>query len=300
MLSRRTLLKFLGASLVSLTAGAAYAFGYGPLQRPHIARYRLAPRQWPKGHALRIVALSDIHVVEPWMNPERLRGIVADANALRPDLVLLLGDFVTGMRKFRLDTVPASAWAPALGGLSAPLGVHAVLGNHDWWDDEEVQRSRAGMPYTRRALEEAGIRVLHNEAVHIRHGSRGFWLAGLGDQLALPTARRNRWQSLADLPATLAACTNDDPVLLMAHEPDMFPEVPDRVSLTLSGHTHGGQVNLFGWRPVVPSRFGDRFAYGHIVEEGRHLIVSGGLGCSIAPVRVGVAPEIVLIELGAP
>jgi predicted MPP superfamily phosphohydrolase len=74
--------------------------------------------------------------------------------------------------------------------------------------------------------------------------------------------------------------------------------VPQRVSLTLSGHTHGGQFRLFGRSPVVPSRFGNRYAYGHIVEGGRKIIISGGLGCSIAPVRFGVPPEIVVIDLG--
>jgi predicted MPP superfamily phosphohydrolase len=87
----------------------------------------------------------------------------------------------------------------------------------------------------------------------------------------------------------------------MAHEPDVFPRVPPRVSLTLSGHTHGGQVRMFGWSPVVPSEFGNRYAYGHVVEGGRHLIVSGGLGtvsAGLAPVRLGVPPEIVVVELG--
>ena len=88
-------------------------------------------------------------------------------------------------------------------------------------------------------------------------------------------------------------------MLLLAHEPDIFPEVPDRVALTLSGHTHGGQVRLFGWSPMVPSMYGNRFAYGHIVEEGRDLVVSAGLGNSIYPVRFGVPPEITMIELGA-
>ena len=101
-----------------------------------------------------------------------------------------------------------------------------------------------------------------------------------------------------DLAKTLAKITDDAPVLLMAHEPDIFPEVPDRISLTLSGHTHGGQFRMFGYSPVVPSRYKNRYAYGHIIEDGRHLLVSGGLGCSIAPVRFGVPPEIVLLELG--
>ena len=93
--------------------------------------------------------------------------------------------------------------------------------------------------------------------------------------------------------------TDGSPIILLAHEPDIFPDVPGRVSLTLSGHTHGGQVRLLGYSPVVPSRFGNRYAYGHIVEDDRHLIVSGGLGFSIAPVRFGVRPEIVSIELGS-
>jgi predicted MPP superfamily phosphohydrolase len=104
---------------------------------------------------------------------------------------------------------------------------------------------------------------------------------------------------LDDLRGTLAKITGDAPIILLAHEPDVFPKVSPRVSLTLSGHTHGGQVRLFGYSPVVPSRFGNRYAYGHVVEDGRHLIVSGGLGFSILPVRLGVRPEILLIELGA-
>ena len=90
----------------------------------------------------------------------------------------------------------------------------------------------------------------------------------------------------------------DEPVLLMAHEPDIFPTVTERVSLTLSGHTHGGQIRIFGWSPVVPSRYKNRYAYGHVVEDGRHLLVSGGLGFSILPVRFGMPPEINFVEIG--
>ena len=97
----------------------------------------------------------------------------------------------------------------------------------------------------------------------------------------------------------IVVLTNLAPVVLLAHEPDIFPQVPDRVALTLSGHTHGGQVRLFGYSPRVPSRYGNRFAYGHIVEDGRNLIVSGGLGCSILPVRIGVPPEIVMVHVSA-
>jgi predicted MPP superfamily phosphohydrolase len=100
-----------------------------------------------------------------------------------------------------------------------------------------------------------------------------------------------------DLSATMAKITDDAPVILLAHEPDVAPRVPARVALQLSGHTHGGQVRLFGWSPVVPSRYGGKFAYGHSREKC-DVIVSGGLGCSIMPFRLGVPPEIVLVTLG--
>ena len=99
-----------------------------------------------------------------------------------------------------------------------------------------------------------------------------------------------------DLKATLDKVPDGDPVILLAHEPDIMVRVPSRVSLVLSGHTHGGQVRLFGWSPVVPSRFGNRYAYGHVREQC-DLIVSGGLGCSIIPVRFGMPPEIVVVSI---
>jgi predicted MPP superfamily phosphohydrolase len=97
----------------------------------------------------------------------------------------------------------------------------------------------------------------------------------------------------------MAKVASDDPVILMVHEPDIFTRVPDRVSLTLAGHTHGGQMRLpLIWPAFVPSQYGARFAYGHIVEGGRDLIVSGGLGTSVVPMRIGVPPEIVHVEIG--
>lgn len=158
-----------------------------------------------------------------------------------------------------------------------------------------------GTPVAQTALEANGISVYHNRSIRLHKDGQAFWLAGLGDQLALMPARmkgRVKTSGLDNLPGTLAQITDDAPIILMAHEPDIFPKVPGRVSLTLSGHTHGGQVRLFGYSPVVPSIYGNRFAYGHVQEDGRNLIVSGGLGCSMVPVRLGVPPEILLIELG--
>ena len=301
MLNRRDFLKLFGLGALGTLALGSYAFAIEPLFRLKKTRYQLTPPGWTADLRLKVCVLADFHFCKPWMTVGRLRSIIDQAHALEPDIILLLGDFAAGMRTVT-DYVHSSEWGPELGGLSAPLGVHAVLGNHDWWEDKTAQRNGHGPTFVHEALDKAGIPVYDNRAIRLAKDGKPFWLAGLGDQLAfLPSkARKTGWRGNDDLRGTLAQIGDDAPVILMAHEPDIFPNVPERVSLTLSGHTHGGQVNLFGWTPVVPSRYGSRFAYGHIVEDDRHLVVSGGLGCSIFPVRFGSPPEIVLIELGAP
>ena len=118
----------------------------------------------------------------------------------------------------------------------------------------------------------------------------------LGTDSALAFGRRR--PGADNLPAALAPLRGSDaPAILLAHEPDIFPRVPARVALTLAGHTHGGQVRLLGRSPVVPSRYGNRYAYGLVEEAGRRMVVSGGLGCSMMPVRLGVPPELTLIRL---
>ncbi len=296
MISRRGFLKAVGGGIAALAALAGYAVAE-PLLRLQTERYALTPPGWAPGLKLRVAVLTDIHACEPWMPIDRIEAICRAANALEPDIICLLGDYVSGMR-FATGRVEPDAWAQALSLLRAPLGVHAVLGNHDWLEDPLAEAS--GIPGARRALEKVGIPVYSNSAVRLEKDGRPFWLAGLEDQIAPPgpSAPARRHKGRDDLPGTLKQVSDDAPVILMAHEPDIFPQVPDRVSLTLSGHTHGGQVRLFGYAPVVPSRFGNRYAYGHVVEGGRNLIVSGGLGCSMLPVRFGSPPEINLIELG--
>jgi hypothetical protein len=184
--------------------------------------------------------------------------------------------------------------------LKAPLGVHAILGNHDYWEDKTVQRLGRGPTIAQRALEAAGIPVYENDVQRLTKAGRTFWLAGLGDQLAYFPMRRFRPEArigVDDLSATLAKVTDDAPVILLAHEPAIAVRVPSRVALQLSGHTHGGQVRLLGWSPALPARHGVRLAYGH-TRTKCDVIISGGLGCSIMPFRVGVPPEIVLVTLG--
>ncbi len=295
MITRRALLKTAATMAAGLVSLGAYAGGIEPLARLSTTRYRINPPGWPKGQTLRIVALADFHACEPWMPAERIAKVCDYANTLGGDIMLLLGDYMSGM-KLVTGVVPPEDWAKAISGLKAPYGVHAICGNHDWWQDPEAQRLRLKETVAHRALRAVGIHVHSNDAVRSGSPEQPFWIAGLEDQWAYLQGRRR--SGLDDLPGTLFQVTDDAPVILLAHEPDIFVSVPDRVSLTLSGHTHGGQVNLFGWRPAVPSRFGERFAYGHVVEDNRHLVVSGGLGCSIAPVRFMSPPEVVVIELG--
>jgi uncharacterized protein len=289
MMTRRQFLNTMLAGAAGVVGMTGYAFGIEPRLRLVVREHEVVSPGWPSGlEPLRIAIVSDLHANEPWMPAMRIRRIVERTNALRPDVTVLLGDFAAGMRRFRTRALEPEEWARELARLKAPLGVHAILGNHDWWTDPEAAR---------KALVAVGLPVYENDAVRLDHGGGGFWLAGLGDQLAIRIGR-DRFRGVDDLPGTLAQVTDDAPVVLLVHEPDIFVNVPERVALTLAGHTHGGQVWLpvLG-RPVVPSRYGQRFAYGHIVETGRHLVVSAGLGCSILPVRFMVPPEITLVTL---
>jgi uncharacterized protein len=298
MISRRGFLRLVATLGAAGAATASHAFAE-PLGLA-VTRYNFTPKRWPSGLKLKIAALADLHASEPFMGVDRIRAIVDQTNALGADVIVLLGDYICRRSIWR-EPVDPKDWASALAQLRAPLGIHAILGNHEFWDDRAFLEARSGVPFGRRALEDVGIPVYENDVVRLRKGGEPFWLAGLGDQLAymmIPRRlRQGRRIGVDDLTGTLAKVTDDAPVILLAHEPDIAPRVPERVSLTLSGHTHGGQVRLFGWSPLVPSEFGNRYAYG-LVREQCDIVISGGLGCSIAPVRIGVPPEIVLVTLG--
>jgi predicted MPP superfamily phosphohydrolase len=140
-------------------------------------------------------------------------------------------------------------------------------------------------------MEVAGIPVLEDDATPLSSEGCAFWLVGVGDY----------WEGKHDIRAALAKVHDAAPVVVFTHNPDIFPEVPASVNLTIAGHTHGGQVYLPGLgRLVVPSQFGERYAIGHVEEQGRHLFVSAGLGTSILPVRFLVPPEISVITVRPP
>jgi predicted MPP superfamily phosphohydrolase len=270
---------------ICLLAAGCLAWGFwGEPRRLVVNRTEVALPGWPaRLSGLKLALLADLHVGSPHWDVEALARLVERTNQERPDLVLLAGDY-------QINEIPGGVWVDAeaiaarLAHLQAPLGVFAVLGNHDWWNDGER---------TRRAFSAVGITVLEESSVEVVHQGTPFAIVGLADQL---TRSSN--------PAATFAKAKHLPSLLLVHEPDVFADFPGlgvTPSLTLAGHTHGGQVwlPLLG-RRVVPSRFGERYAYGHVVENGRHLFVSSGVGTSIMPVRFFVPPEIALLTLRAP
>jgi uncharacterized protein len=264
-----------GGALAGLAAFVAWRALWHEPRADRVRERDLALPRWPPAvHGLRVALVSDLHAGAPHVHEERLEGLVETVNAQAPDLVLLLGDFVDPNVRGATPIAP-EAVAARLAGLTAPLGVLAVLGNHDWL--HEGRR-------VARALDAAGIPVLENDALDLG----GLWLAGVAD------ARSRE----PDIDATLRLIPPDAPVILMSHDPDLFPRVPPRVALTVSGHTHGGQVAIPRLRRrVIPSRYGERYASGHVVEGGRHLYVTAGYGTSGWPVRLFAPSEIVVLRL---
>ena len=149
MLTRRAFITSFAATAFGAVGLSSYALAE-PRFRLVVTQYRLTPPGWPKGgRSLRISAIADIHACDPWMPLSRVEEIVAVSNDLKPDIVLLLGDFVGAMHHFQTSPVPPAEWGRALARLEAPLGVHAILGNHDWWNDVEAVRGGSPAPISR-------------------------------------------------------------------------------------------------------------------------------------------------------
>lgn len=294
-LTRRLFLRGATGFALAGTGVGSYAFAVEPGLCLEVTSYRVSPPGWPPGLRLEAAVLTDIHACEPWMPAKRVAAIAELTNKLRPDIVFLLGDF-NGSIDFASAPVMPEAWGEALASLEAPLGVHAVLGNHDWLHGPLPHMPADKAEGVRRALSRSGFSVLENDALRLTKGGRAFWVAGLGDQIATTRTPAGRLRSRADLTGTLARVKDSAPVILLAHEPYVFRRVPNRVALTLAGHTHGGQVKL----PLLDRwRHPPDLAYGHIVTKNRHLVVSAGLGTSDIPVRFMRPPEIVTITIEA-
>lgn len=274
------------AELGAAAAGAALAAAalvrraaWTEPRRLVTTEHELALPRWPAAlDGLRLALVSDLHAGAPQTGQAAIARVVDRTNAARPDLVAMLGDAIDP-KVHGGTTVAPEAVGRELARLTAP-GV-AVLGNHDWAHD--------GLGVLR-ALREAGLTVLENATVDLDLRATTLCVAGLADF----TSRR------ADVHATLRDVPADRPILLLSHDPDAFPQIPARVSLTVAGHTHGGQVDLPLLRGrAIPSRHGERYARGHVVERGRHLFVTSGVGTSRWPIRLRRPPEIVVLTLRA-
>lgn len=259
--------------------------------RPFVVEHRVAAARWTLP-PLTITVLSDFHVCRPWTPLSAVREIVAQANDLGSDLILLGGDFLRD-RKMPGISEPAHRTVELLTALRAPLGVAAVLGNHDWKDCRLARETRSARNSVAEAFAASGLALLRNEAMRIPHGA-GFWLVGFDSQRPHPDPRRGGFHDPA---RAFEGVTGDVPAILLAHEPDWFAEGDGRAFLQISGHTHGGQANLLGWRPMTPSAHGPRYSWGHVRDGERHLIVTGGIGYSGLPLRVFQPPEITVVRV---
>ncbi|MEK6280825.1 MAG: metallophosphoesterase [Acidobacteriota bacterium] len=276
--------KRVGVTLATLVLLLACVIFYAFLVEPNrlvTHQATITIEKWPKElDGLKIAVLSDIHAGGSFIDDQKLRLIVERTNQLQPEIIVILGDYMSGDSSTS-DRVEPEVFAAVLKDLRSPLGVYSVLGNHDWWWD--------GLR-VRRGLEANGIRVLEDEVVEVKRQGSSVWLAGLAD---LWTRPQRIEQTIAKVPA-------GQPIIALTHNPDIFPRLPERVQLLLAGHTHGGQVRF----PIIgtviePSKFGDRFVSGHVFENNHHLFVTTGIGTSIIPVRFGVPPEIVLLTVRA-
>lgn len=228
---------------------------------------------------MRVVAISDLHMGSRFAGEGKLERVVRSANEQNADLVVLLGDYVAGNSR-RPATFPHAVLSKQLGQLRARHGVYAVMGNHDYW---------SGVQPIIDALRKAGIRVIDSSVAPVERGSDRIWLLGVSDRWARPRT---------DFEAYFTPEIRASTVIAITHNPDVFPELKPPVPLLLAGHTHGGQVWLpyFG-RPIVPSKFGQRYAAGLVKENGRQIYVTTGVGTSIFPVRFLVPPEIAVLTL---
>jgi len=292
MPTRRHFLKTLVAGGAGFFSLGGYAFGVEPRLRLAVTRHRLATAKWPRGaKPLRAAILTDLHASDPWMPAERIAEIVEATNRLAPDIVFLLGDYMSSLR-WQRRPLPPREWARPLAGLAAPLGVQAILGNHDYWWEGGPQPVIA-------ALGEVGIAVRLNDAVRIEADGHRFWVSGTESTMAHRTGRGS-FTGRDDIGAALAAVDDDAPIVHLAHEPAFIRRVPERIAVTLSGHTHGGQVALPFFGAPIAGHWDLKWIHGAYRVDGRDLVVSAGLGCTFLPIRFLVPPEITLVELTPP
>lgn len=271
-MTRRKMLKLAAAAFGSLFLGGVYTLLEAKWCR--VLRVGLkVPRLPAPFEGMTVAFLADIHH-GPVVPLSYVRHVVAMANAINPDLVLLGGDYVHQHPRY---IAPGIA---ELGKLQAKEGRFAVLGNHDHWEDG---------PATKTALAASGITELTNTGIWLNRDGAQLRICGVGDL----------WTDNQDLDAALGTATDDDAVILLSHNPDYVETLTDpRVGLVLSGHTHGGQVVLPGYgAPIVPSKYPKKYVRGLVQGPVCPVFITRGVGTISPPVRLFCRPEVVLITL---
>jgi predicted MPP superfamily phosphohydrolase len=263
------------AAILALAA----LWGYAGTRRLVVRPLDVSFPDLPRGlEGMRIVQLSDLHV-GPHTSRRHLTRIVEAVRRARPDLIALTGDQVDDYAR---DVEPLGR---AFGGLSAPLGVVAIAGNHDVY---------AGWEPVRRGMERLGWRVLVNEAVPLERDGARFWLAGTGDPAG---GRPGDSPAAPDVARTLAAVPPDAFTIALAHNPALWPQLADRgVGLTLSGHTHHGQLSIPRLRWSVASAFLE-LAMGAYSQGSSVLYINPGTNFWGIPFRIGALPEVTVVTL---
>jgi hypothetical protein len=273
------LLRSLSVLLLLIAAGLAVDGFWLEPSSIKLARYDIA-LEAPALKGLHIAVISDLHAGAPYIDAAKIDRVVAMTNDAKPDLILLTGDYVI-QEVAGGHHMPIEEIARHLKTLHARLGVYAVIGNHDRWENA---------PHIAAGLKAAGIPVLENASAAIPTAQGWLFLVGVGDHRS---GASNPVRALRHVPAGTQA-------LCFTHSPDVFPDLPATCALTIAGHTHGGQVwlPLLG-RPAVmlESLYGQRYAIGLIREKGRALFVSSGIGTSGLPLRFMVPPEISLLTI---
>lgn len=277
---RRAFLRGLIASLALGAAPQASLAGERTPRSPRVTKVTCPlPHLPPAFDGVRLLQVSDLHL-EPHTKPEEIERMVRSCKALRPDAILMTGDFVTHTAR------PAGLLAEILASLEAPLGVYATLGNHDFW---------CGATKVEQSLKEKKIRVLRNETQPLRRGRATLHLAGLD----------SRYSAAPQLSSTLRGWKPGQPLVVLMHEPDVVDDLAAArlEALQLSGHTHGGQVRLLGLPPLPGprrARWGRKYLSGSHRIGSMQLYVNRGIGCVAVPFRVHCPPEITEVTLRMP